>query len=113
MTLAEPHTAAASLIRHNPLEVAGSRLERVVKVICLVTLFAATTGHAQASKRTLAVDCASLKGFSIPPSAIALPTSGALVQAAEPVAADAEQNLNGGFCKVATARRCGITYRCS
>jgi pimeloyl-ACP methyl ester carboxylesterase len=44
--------------------------------------------------------CASLLGLSIPPSAIDLPTSGALVQTAVPVAASDPGNLNGDFCKV-------------
>jgi feruloyl esterase len=44
--------------------------------------------------------CALLQGFSIPASAIGLPTSGAVVQSAEPVAANAEKNVNGDFCKV-------------
>jgi feruloyl esterase len=70
-------------------------------VLCVaVALFAATVGRAQESKGKLAMDCASLKDFSIPASAIALPTSGALVQDAESVAADAEKNVNGDFCRV-------------
>ena len=44
--------------------------------------------------------CAGLKDFSIPASAIGLPTSGAVVQTAEPVPANAEKNVNGDFCKV-------------
>jgi feruloyl esterase len=44
--------------------------------------------------------CAALKGLSIPASAIGLPTSGAVVESAEVVAANAEKNVNGDFCKV-------------
>src|SRR5690349_16644991 len=44
--------------------------------------------------------CASLKGMAIPAAAIGLPTGGADVQAAEMVAANAEKNVNGDFCKV-------------
>lgn len=44
--------------------------------------------------------CASLQGFSIPPSAIGLPTGGAVVQTVAPVAASASGNTNGDFCKV-------------
>lgn len=44
--------------------------------------------------------CASLQGFSIPASAIGLPTSGAEVQSAAPVAASDANNKNGDFCKV-------------
>ena len=65
-----------------------------------IALLTATIGHAQELKTKLATDCASLKDFSIPASTIALPTSGAIVQSAEPIAADAEKNINGDFCKV-------------
>jgi feruloyl esterase len=41
-----------------------------------------------------------LKDFSIPASAIGLPTSGAVVQTAVAVAASDEGNINGDFCKV-------------
>jgi feruloyl esterase len=44
--------------------------------------------------------CAGLQGFSIPASAIGLETGGAIVQTAAPVAASAEGNVNGDFCKV-------------
>ena len=71
-----------------------------VVLLEVVALFAATTGHAQVETRKLAADCAALKNFSIPASAIAMPTAGALVQEATSVAADAENNVNGDFCKV-------------
>ncbi|HJT89963.1 MAG TPA: tannase/feruloyl esterase family alpha/beta hydrolase [Bryobacteraceae bacterium] len=44
--------------------------------------------------------CANLQGFSIAASAIGLPSSGALVQAAAFVAAPEKGNRNGDFCKV-------------
>jgi pimeloyl-ACP methyl ester carboxylesterase len=44
--------------------------------------------------------CASLQGFSMPASAIGVPSGGALVQSAAPVAATATGNTNGEFCKV-------------
>ncbi len=44
--------------------------------------------------------CATLQNFSIPPSAIGLPTSGAVVQSAVVVNASDEKNVNGDFCKV-------------
>lgn len=47
-----------------------------------------------------AEDCARLGGFSIPASAIGLPTGGAVVQAAEWVAASQSGNANGDYCKV-------------
>jgi feruloyl esterase len=44
--------------------------------------------------------CASLSEMSIPATAIALPTSGAVVQTAVAVAASEQGNANGDFCKV-------------
>src|SRR5277367_2905237 len=44
--------------------------------------------------------CASLQGFSIPASAIGLPSGGAVVQTAVFVAASETGNNNGEFCKV-------------
>jgi len=48
----------------------------------------------------LAVACAALQGFSIPASAIGLPTSGAVVESAVAVAASEAGNTNGDYCKV-------------
>src|SRR5262245_26777698 len=47
-----------------------------------------------------AANCASLQGFEIAPSEIGLPTGGAVVQSAAPVAASASGNQNGDYCKV-------------
>ncbi len=44
--------------------------------------------------------CADLKGFLIPAAAIALPTSGGIVQTAVAVRASDAANTNGDFCKV-------------
>jgi len=44
--------------------------------------------------------CASLQGFTIPASAIGLPSGGAEVQTAAAVEATAPNNPNGAFCKV-------------
>ena len=44
--------------------------------------------------------CVTLQGLSIPASDIGLPTGGAAVQTAVPVAASAKDNPNGDFCKV-------------
>jgi pimeloyl-ACP methyl ester carboxylesterase len=44
--------------------------------------------------------CATLQNFSIPSSAIRLPTSGAVVQSATVVKSSDGKNINGGFCKV-------------
>jgi feruloyl esterase len=71
--------------------------------IVLTAFFAsvAFTGLAQEGRIPLpASACASLQGFSIPSSAIGLPTGGAVVQTAVGVAASEQGNLNGDFCKV-------------
>ncbi|HLG54090.1 MAG TPA: tannase/feruloyl esterase family alpha/beta hydrolase [Vicinamibacterales bacterium] len=61
----------------------------------------AVTGLAQEGFTPLpASTCGSLQGLSIPASAIGLPTSGAVVQTAVAVAASAQGNTNGDFCKV-------------
>jgi pimeloyl-ACP methyl ester carboxylesterase len=61
----------------------------------------AVTGLAQEGLTLLPVStCGSLQGLAIPASAIGLPTSGAVVQTAVAVAATAQGNTNGDFCKV-------------
>lgn len=55
---------------------------------------------AQGSGTRMAVDCASLRGMSIPAPAIGLPTAGATVETAASVAATEPDNVNGNFCKV-------------
>jgi pimeloyl-ACP methyl ester carboxylesterase len=45
-------------------------------------------------------DCGNLQGLAIPASAIGLPTSGAIIQTAAPVAEKARGNVNGEYCKV-------------
>ena len=72
---------------------------RTVRLFVVVTGLAAT-GHAQETTHFAATDCAPLKDFSIPASAIGLPTSGAVVQTAVTVAASDQGNTNGDFCKV-------------
>jgi feruloyl esterase len=55
---------------------------------------------AQDAAARMTTGCATLKGFSIPASAIGLPTSGAVVETAVAVAAAERNNVNGDFCKV-------------
>ncbi len=65
----------------------------------VVTL--AVPGLAQEDRTPLpAAACASLLNLSIPATAIGLPTSGAIVQTAVAVAASAQGNTNGDYCKV-------------
>jgi pimeloyl-ACP methyl ester carboxylesterase len=72
---------------------------RTVAVFVLVTALA-VVGYSQETTRLSPPDCAPLKDFSIPASAIGLPTSGALVQTAVAVGAADQGNANGDFCKV-------------
>jgi pimeloyl-ACP methyl ester carboxylesterase len=72
---------------------------RTVAVFVLVTALA-VVGYSQETTRLSPPDCAPLKDFSIPASAIGLPTSGALVQTAVAVGAADQGNTNGDFCKV-------------
>jgi pimeloyl-ACP methyl ester carboxylesterase len=72
---------------------------RTVAVFVLVTA-PAVVGYSPETTRLSPADCAPLKDFSIPASAIGLPTSGALVQTAVAVGAADQGNTNGDFCKV-------------
>jgi pimeloyl-ACP methyl ester carboxylesterase len=76
---------------------------RVVGLLTALTILIATAcssiGDKSAAKLQ-APDCGSLRGMTIPASAIGLPTSGAVVQSAELVAETAKGNINGEFCKV-------------
>jgi predicted esterase len=76
-----------------------TRTARLFVTFALGTL--AVPGIAQEGTTALpAASCTSLRGLSIPSSAIDLPTSGALVQDAVMVAASAQANANGDYCKV-------------
>jgi predicted esterase len=77
-----------------------------VRQAAAVALLGAVVGlglrgvSAQDQATRLAADCASLKDFAIPASAIGLPTGGAVVQAAAAVKATDDRNVNGDFCKI-------------
>src|SRR5215831_14130949 len=73
--------------------------QQIVGVFTILVTLAAT-GYTQETTHLAPADCASLKDFSIPASAIGLPASGAVVQTAVVVAASEEKNINGDFCKV-------------
>jgi pimeloyl-ACP methyl ester carboxylesterase len=68
--------------------------------VCVMLAAASVRARAHDAARRLAVDCASLRGFAIPASAIALPTGGASVETAVAVGASAPHNADGNFCKV-------------
>ena len=61
-------------------------------ILAPVTIDAA---HADAAS-----DCAALRGIQVASEKIARPTQGAVIDAADLVAADAKDNVNGEFCKV-------------
>ena len=74
---------------------------RVAVTFALVVVSAATSQTANdVPERLLASACTALQGLTIPASAIGLPTSGAVVQAAIAVGAADQGNVNGDFCKV-------------
>ncbi len=72
-----------------------------VLVFALGMAMTSSAGAAQNTRVDLPANaCIALQGLSIPESAIGLQTSGALVDAAVPVAASDSGNTNGDFCKV-------------
>src|SRR5262245_40957515 len=77
----------------------GNLWQRTITVLVVVTGLA-LAGYAQETTHFAAAECAQLKDFLIPASAIGLPTSGAIVQTAAVVSASDEGNTNGDFCKV-------------
>ena len=72
----------------------------MILALALLTSLAVPLRGQESALQLPASACASLQGFTIPASAIGLPTSGAVVQTATPVAASATDNPNGDFCKV-------------
>jgi pimeloyl-ACP methyl ester carboxylesterase len=68
--------------------------------ICALIAAASITARAEDATTRLSGDCASLQGFTIPVSAIGLPTGGATVETAVTVKASEPRNINGNFCKV-------------
>ncbi len=72
------------------------------KAFITVALTLLFTACSSPDKKTLKIftSCEALLGMDIPASAIGLPTSGAIIQAAVPVEATEEGNVNGKFCKV-------------
>lgn len=60
----------------------------------------APAAAAPSAALSAAAACAQLATLSIPATAIGLPTTGASIKSAELVAADAEGNSNGEYCKV-------------
>jgi pimeloyl-ACP methyl ester carboxylesterase len=65
-----------------------------------VIVAACVAARAEEATTLSTADCASLKGFTVPASAIGLPTDGATVQAAVAVTASEPGNADGDFCKV-------------
>lgn len=78
---------------------------------CVVIAAACITARADDSATRLAAHCASLKGFTIPASAIDLPTGGASVETALTVRASEPGNLDGDFCRLTGIIRNATTSR--
>src|SRR5579884_3889820 len=78
----------------------GKSAGRLVLITSAIGLAMAADLKNQAPLHISPETCAALQGFSIPASAIGLPSSGAVVQSATFVGASAEKNINGDFCKV-------------
>jgi pimeloyl-ACP methyl ester carboxylesterase len=68
--------------------------------VCAVIAAASMTVRAEDATTGLAADCRSLQEFTIPASAIGLPTGGATVETAVAVTASDPGNVNGDFCRV-------------
>lgn len=68
--------------------------------VCVIIAAACATAQADGSPTRLATDCTSLKGVTIPASAIGLPTGGATVETAVAVRASEPGNVDGDFCKL-------------
>ena len=73
-------------------------IDAAVVALAAGTLSYATGALAQAPAASAQDSCTKLSGTFIPASAIGLPSSGAVVQSASFVAADASNNPNGGGC---------------
>ncbi|MGH8220421.1 MAG: tannase/feruloyl esterase family alpha/beta hydrolase, partial [Steroidobacteraceae bacterium] len=69
-------------------------------VLCVMIAAGSVTARADDATTRLATDCTSLKGFTIPASAIGLPTSGATVETAMAVGASEPKNADGDFCEL-------------
>ena len=73
---------------------------QILGACACVIIAAGVTARADTSTTRLAVDCTALKGFTIPASAIGLPTGGATVETAVAVNASEPGNDDGDFCKL-------------
>ena len=77
---------------------------RLYLALVLATTLSSTLVSATAQAAEPASDaaqaCTKIAGLSVPPSVIALPTSGAIVVSATLVAADAPKNRDGEYCAV-------------
>ena len=69
-------------------------------VCAVVAALPVAAAHAADATIPLSANCASLKGFAIPASAIGLPTGGATVETAVAVKSSEPKNVDGDFCKV-------------
>jgi pimeloyl-ACP methyl ester carboxylesterase len=99
----EPRDATHQWFSNEVGAVTLNRLKhlRVAATFAFVVVSAAASqGANDVPEQLLPSVCTALQGFSMPPSAIGLPTSGAVVQSAVVVGTSEQGNLNGDFCKV-------------
>src|SRR5204863_4377886 len=75
-------------------------MKSTIALAVLTAALAAPLGAADETTALPGTACASLQGMTIAAPAIGLPTSGAEVQSAAMVAASAQSNTNGEYCKV-------------
>ncbi len=76
------------------------RQQTLAACVCLIIAASFVTARADAATTRLTADCTSLEGFTIPASAIGLPTGGATVETAQAIGASEPGNVDGDFCKV-------------
>lgn len=78
----------------------SNRWAAALLAVLIMPVFTAQAGTIENAPVKMQVDCGVLKDLTIPSSAIGLPTSGATVKSATPVATTDKDNVNGDFCKV-------------
>lgn len=86
------------IVNHNAL--CGGILLRTALLGAALGAICAGAAHAETPTVSPQDACAKLAGSFIAPAAIGLPTSGAVVQSARLVPADAPENPNGEYCAV-------------
>ena len=79
---------------------ARQRLAAICSIALIISPAMISCGGSDNPQPTADQSCAALQGMDIPASAIGKPSSGAVVQSAALVTADAQGNANGEYCAV-------------